>query len=164
MLKFSLPLNRAYTRPILNLYNVKALVDFGAESLIIDMTDEAITNLFKGTLIRNDISVCGIAPEKIAGKLYCLREFRIGEMEFQNIPAIAAPIADAGIDIILGSSLYGGGCKILIDTEAEIITFEYPDRVALSKRTWVKHNNEWRILGYENDNFVVLAESEFYEQ
>ena len=159
MLKFTLPLNQTYTRPVLNLYNVKALVDFGAESLIIDMNDEAITNIFKGRLLKEGIPVKGIGPENVDGKLYCLQEFRIGEMEFQNIPAIVAPIADIGVDIILGSSLFGGGCKTLIDTETDTITFEYPDKVVLSKRTWIKHENSWRILGYENDNFVVLAEN-----
>ncbi len=149
-----------YTRPILNLYNVQALVDSGAESLIIDMNEEAVENLFKGFPLE-ETTVKGIAPEEVKGKVYCLKEFRIGEMEFQNIPAIIAPISDINVDIILGSSLFGAGCKTLIDTESSIITFEYPDKVVLSKRAWKRHNNEWRILGYENGNFVVLNESGF---
>lgn len=158
MLKFTLPLNQSYTRPVLNLYNVRAVIDSGAEALIIDMTDEAVVELFGATFTEGEAEVQGIGKEKVRGKICCLKHFRIGEMEFQNIPAIIAPICDSNVDIIIGSTLFGAGCKTTIDTEANQITFEYPDKVALSKRAWKRVNGEWRILGYENGTFVTLAE------
>lgn len=153
MLEFSLPLVRNQTRPTIRLYQVQAVIDTGSSIPIIDMDSCAIEKIFGGQKLSVQRNVNGIGSS--IGELYRLSEFRFGDMVFHNIIALQAKIMDANADILLGSCMYGGGTKCVIDTENDSVSFMYPDNVVLSHSLWNKDKfGIWRQLDFQDGKFI----------
>ena len=107
MKEFSIPLNPEYERPVINLYNLPALIDTGAVVPIFSIYTELLEKYFKTKKILEDTSVGGIGGSA-NGSVYSIAEFKIGELIFENIevfvprkPAIRFPIS-------LSASLFRG--------------------------------------------------------
>ena len=107
MKEFSIPLNPEYERPVINLYNLPALIDTGAVVPIFSIYTELLEKYFKTKKILEDTSVGGIGGSA-NGSVYSIAEFKIGELIFENFevfvpnePAIRFPIS-------LSASLFHG--------------------------------------------------------
>ena len=157
MFRSQLELIDRYDRPTVELYGVNALIDPGSVWLIIDSTPEAIKELFGGSGTGIMQEVQGIAAPKVPGEIYILEHFCMGDMVFKNFPAMVAPIADNEISMMIGCSMYGGGTRYTIDTEANTIVFEYPELFFAAKKPVIRRNGEWKRLDFINGNLVAYS-------
>ncbi len=154
MLDFELPLINIYTRPILKLYSINVLIDSGAELPIFDIEENTIINAFGGIPLDGDCSVSGIGGTQSA-RIYRIKEFRIGKMLYRNIPVIRAAINDPNVNVLLGSSMFGGGVKYLVNSADSTIRFYAPDEFSSNGSLWKKHNGAWKQLDYDKGMWIV---------
>ena len=150
----SFPMLKSFTRPVISLYNVNALVDPGSTPLIIDMDDKSVSELFGGQYTGKDVELKGIG--KGVAKVYKLNHFCIGDMVFRDFPALIGSLEDKGTPIVLGSSMYNRGSKCLFDTDANEVVFYFSEVFFRAGKPCIRHKDGWGFLDYKDGHFVAM--------
>ena len=157
MHNIEIPLLTRFTRPTISLYSSRALIDTGAEWLIIDMDEKSVIRKFGAKKIPISGDLFGISEIPVQYQVFLLDHFCIENMIYKKFPAIVAPINDPNVDIIIGSSMYSRGSKITIDTDRNSVIFDFTDVFFLSGKPWIRRNGEWRYLDVRDGKLVALT-------
>lgn len=108
MKQFTLRMNKAYQRPIIELktwYGFEALLDTGA-FFPIWTADEKILTKVGGTLEKRNVKFRGFGGET-AGNLYRLDNFIIGDLIYSNMSIIACTdLKEVPFQLILSATMF----------------------------------------------------------
>lgn len=108
MKQFTLRMNKAYQRPIIELktwYGFEALLDIGA-FFPIWTADERILAKAGGTLEKGNVRFSGFGGETV-GNLYCLDSFIIGDLIYPNMSIIACTdLKEVPFQLILSATMF----------------------------------------------------------
>ncbi|MBQ7562385.1 MAG: retroviral-like aspartic protease family protein [Lachnospiraceae bacterium] len=157
MISFSIPTYKDDSRPIIELYSSRALIDSGAYLTIIDADEEVIRNFFGGVLLDDNFRAKGIGGEQRT-KLYRLKSFTFGQLSYFDIPVNVGAINDNAVDIIIGMSMLGGGIHTEVDTENKCVNFSVPESVRLAHKLWRMNKNigDWQMLDYKDGKWINI--------
>ena len=108
MKQFTLQMNKAYQRPIIELktwYGFEALLDTGAFFPIWTANEKILTKV-GGTLEKRNVKFRGFGGETV-GNLYRINTFIIGDLIFSNMSIIAcADLNQVPFQLILSATIF----------------------------------------------------------
>lgn len=104
MKEFFLPLKKKYERPIIELYNLPALIDTGAVIPVVSIFPSILEKIFDVKIILRDKFIGGY--EK--GSVYSISEFKIGEMIFENFEVFVPDEPKIKFPFLLSVTLFYG--------------------------------------------------------
>ena len=152
-----IPMRNDKTKPIIELYGVDALIDSGAENIILNMPLSVAQKKFKLSYLENE-SVLGLTGYGMV-KIYRLQSFFISDYELVDIPIaiLNNPIPKIS-PIIIGSGVFGPESKKEEDFENNMLRIKIQEIAMLAKKTWIRiQSGEWRILDYKNNKWIAVS-------
>ena len=105
MKEFSLPLVEKYTRPVIKLYNLPALIDTGAIIPVISIFPSIFEKYFESKLILENGTISGIGGDEF-GAVYSLTNFKIGDLNFKDFEVFVPYEPRLQFPILLGATLF----------------------------------------------------------
>ena len=103
MKEFSIPMKKDYQRPVIELYNLPALIDTGSVIPVFSIFPSTLEKYFEIKLLLENESIEGFGGEE-RGSVYSIKNFKIGELIFNDFevfvttrPKIQFPILWNGI-------------------------------------------------------------------
>ena len=124
MKEFSLPLKKKYERPIIELYNLPALIDTGAVIPVVSIFPSILEKIFDVKIILRDKFIGGFGGYE-KGSVYSISEFKIGEMTFENFEVFVPDEPKIKIPFLLSATLfYGTGYEFDTINEKFIVRVE----------------------------------------
>ena len=125
---FSLALDEVYQKPLVDLadwHNIDALLDTGALFPVWTAKEELLPKL-GARFIKADVPFSGFGGET-KGNLYRLKEFRVGELIFPDMPVVTSnEMAKEPYHMILSATMFQ---KLIytIDDKNHALTIEIPE-------------------------------------
>ncbi len=160
MLAFDLPLISS-TRPIVDLYDFTAMLDTGAGIPTFYMPVEVVLGLFGGKQL-GKTHVKGASGDTADAVICRIKDFKVGEIEFHNIPVIVCEDENAAknveCDILLGSNLWGEGSTLTIYYGERHVACEVPESTLNTGVLWYYKDNRWRKLDYSEELSTWIIE------
>lgn len=132
MKEIKLDLLRWYSRPVIKLYGVEALIDTGAEIPVFSLEEQVLRRLFNAELLLKNGSVRGFGGE-FRGSIYQLYDFRIEELYYPKIRVLVPnDLSNGFFRMILSASMFHNlSCNI--DFKNHQLTIVVPDNESLQR-------------------------------
>ena len=163
-MRFELPLIPYRTKPTIRLYDVRVLIDTGSSIPMMDLPESVIMNEFGGRLIAENQLTSGIGGDGKPNKLYRLKHFDVGGLDFVNIPFELADLRKFGIDILLPSSMFGQDSVLTIDRRNDVLIIDVTEMAYHAKCLWRRDAKGWHPYDYvEGKGWTNLAAIPFHE-
>lgn len=136
MKEFSIPLMEKYTRPVIKLYNLPALIDTGAIIPVISIFPSIFEKYFESKLILENGTISGIGGDEL-GAVYSLTNFKIGELIFNDFEVFVPYEPRLQFPILLSANLFYG-MAYEIDTINQKFTIRMNDEQSLNREFKIK--------------------------
>ena len=107
MKEISIPLLNKYERPIIQLYNLSAMIDTGAVIPVFFIAPAIIEKFFEMKLILSNTSIGGLGGYE-KGSVYSVSEFKIGELTFENFEFFVPDEPKFRFQFLLSATLFYG--------------------------------------------------------
>ena len=106
MKEIKLDLLRWYSRPVIKLYGVEALIDTGAEIPVFSLSEHELKRLFNAELLLKRGAVRGFGGE-FTGAVYRLYDFRIDELYYPKMKVLVPDdLSNGFFRMILSASMF----------------------------------------------------------
>lgn len=136
MKEFSIPFMEKYTRPVIKLYNLPALIDTGAIIPIISIFPSIFEKYFESKLILENGTISGIGGDEL-GAVYSLTNFKIGDLIFNDFEVFVPYEPRLQFPILLSANLFYG-MAYEIDTINQKFTVRMNDEQSLNREFKIK--------------------------
>ena len=157
MRQFSIPMLDKFQRPVIELYELYALIDTGAAIPMLSMADVIVQKMFNGKKQYDSFDIGGIGGA-CSGSIYSMEEFRVGEMVFSPFEFFVPNRARLSYPILLSATLFYG-TDYGFDTNKKQFHVEMDDNCKLRKSFLIKQLEH--ALYPEIDGVLLQNESIF---
>ena len=107
MKEFSIPMLADYQRPVVKLYNLPTLIDTGSLVPVFSMYPEIFQKYFDSKLIMENRVIGGFGGNE-AGAVYSIKNFKIGELNFNNFEVFVPIEPKIKFPFLLSATLFHG--------------------------------------------------------
>ena len=136
MKEFTLPLSWEYERPVIELYNLPALIDTVAIIPVVSMFPSIFEKHFDAKIILQNGFITGFGGiEK--GSVYSISEFKIGEMIFNDFEVFVPEEPKIKFPFLLSATLFYG-MSYEFDTINKKFTVRMNDEQSLAREFKIK--------------------------
>jgi len=137
MKEFSLPLMGEYVRPAIKLYGMPTLIDTGAVVPVFSVYPYFLEKTFAATMILPRGHIKGFGG-KDYGSVYSLKNFKIGDLTFENIEVFVPDAPDFKFRFLLSATLFHG-MDYEFDTINQKFTVRMKDDQHLTREFKIKN-------------------------
>ena len=134
--EFSLDLLNFYERPIVQLYGLNALIDTGAMVPVFSLPVSVLVRTFGATLSLDGAEVGGFGG-KCRGRVYSLKDFRVGVLLFETLEAFVPDVPVTKHPFLLSASMFYG-TAYTFDTVNFRFSVRIPDGMSRSRKFVLK--------------------------
>lgn len=107
MKSFTIPLLNEYQRPVIKLYNLKTLIDTGSIIPVFSIVPEVFEKYFECKKILDKGLIGGFGGNE-AGSVYSIKNFKIGDLIFNNFEVFVPYEPRLQYPFLLSSTLFYG--------------------------------------------------------
>lgn len=107
MKEFSIPLKKNYERPVIELYNLPALIDTGAVTPVFSIFPTIFEKYFDSKLILENGSISGFGGQE-TGSVYSIKNFQVGELIFNDFEVFVPREPKVKFPFLLSATLFYG--------------------------------------------------------
>ncbi len=136
MKEFSIPLMSDYTRPVIELYKLPALIDTGAVIPVISIFPSIFEKHFDSKLILPHGDISGIGGKEY-GAVYSLSNFQVGDLIFNDFEVFVPDEPILQFPFLLSANLFHG-MAYEIDTINQKFTVKMKDEQPLTREFKIK--------------------------
>ena len=136
MKEFSIPLISDYTRPVIELYKLPALIDTDAVIPIVSMYPALFEKCFDAKIILQDKYIIGTYGEE-KGAVYSISNFKIGDLTFENFEVFVPYEPNIKFPFLLSATLFYG-LIYEIDTINQKFTVRMKEEQPLTREFKIK--------------------------
>ena len=105
MKEFSIPMKKDYQRPVIELYNLPALIDTGSVIPVFSIFPSTLEKYFEIKLLLENESIEGFGGEE-RGSVYSIKNFKIGELIFNDFEVFVPTRPKIQFPFLLSSTLF----------------------------------------------------------
>ena len=136
MKEFSTPLISDYARPAIKLYGMPTLIDTGAVIPVFSVYPYFLEKTFAGKMILQHGHISGFGGKEY-GSVYSLKNFKAGELTFENLEVFVPDKPDFKFRFLLSATLFHG-MVYEIDTINQKFTVRMKDDQPLTREFKIK--------------------------
>ena len=136
MKEFSIPLISDYTRPVIELYKLPALIDTGALIPVFSIFPSTLEKYFDIKLIFPDEHITGFGGEE-KGAVYSISNFKVGELIFKDFEIFVPKKPHLQFPFLLSANLFHG-LIYEIDTINQKFTVRMKEEQLLERECKIK--------------------------
>ena len=136
MKEFSIPLMAKYTRPVIELYHLPALIDTGAIIPVVSIFPSIFEKYFESKLILENGTISGIGGDE-RGAVYSLANFKVGDLIFEDFEVFVPYEPRLKFPFLLSANLFHG-MIYEIDTIKQKFTVRMNDEQSLNREFKIK--------------------------
>ena len=146
MKEFSIPLMSEYSRPVIELYKLPALIDTSAVIPVFSIYPALFEKCFDVKIILQDKYIIGTYGEE-KGAVYSISEFKIGELIFNDFEIFVPNEPRLQFPFLLSSTLFHG-----MDYEFDTINKKFTVRMKDEQPL----NREFKIKEFKGELFPQI--------
>lgn len=132
MRSFSIDLLKNYERPVIELYETRTLIDTGAVIPVFQVPEIMLKTLFNGKCINENGNIGGFGGISY-GKVYELKDFKIGDFNFEILQVFVPNDSVMHHPFLLSSTLFYG-TSYEFDTINSKFNVKFPDEMSLNRK------------------------------
>lgn len=163
MKQFSIPLNKAFVKPVMRIDGFTALIDTGASLPVFSFKEEFLIKKYNAKKISERTNINGFGGE-CYGYIYQLDYLQVGQFSFKNLEVFVPETEKMRHRIILSATMFDGTEYIVdkIGKENHNFTVKIPDNMPLEREFKIKDIDGY-LYAQVDGNILKDIEEDLYE-